>query len=203
MNMDKLEQFIQMLDEPDRYSDEQWQQQLSDTELGDAYAMMVMLDRAAAEQSRRAERGIPSTATVPMCRFLVAAVVCGILLLSGIAYAVIQHTTNRHPVHETPVVERSQPFDGSSASYTVITSQPPRTFENAKLEDILDEVATHYHVTVVYRSEAARRLRLYITWDPSQTIDETVALFNNFEKVHLTLDGQTLTVGNERLKIKN
>ena len=42
MNMDKLEQFIQMLDEPDRYSDEQWQQQLSDTELGDAYAMMVM-----------------------------------------------------------------------------------------------------------------------------------------------------------------
>ena len=208
--MEKLERFIEMLEQPDRYSEEQWQEQFDDPELRTSYELLLQLDRAAPSVAGRQSTAPSMIADRPAARrepkgwgrgcamwrrLAVAAVVAGVLLMSGIAYAVIRHASSRKVVETSSVASRPVPSgDEAAAPAANLAPPPPHTFENESLEDILAELAAYYHVRVVYENDASRRLRLFITWDPSLPLGDVVALFNHFEKVNLSFDRQTIVV---------
>ena len=63
-----------------------------------------------------------------------------------------------------------------------------RTFENVELQQILQELSDYYHVSVEFRNEKVRHIRLYTKWDPSAPLKQIIERLNGFEKVNIRLD---------------
>ena len=47
---------------------------------------------------------------------------------------------------------------------------------------------------VEFKNEAARTLRFYLQWEADDTLQEIIDKINHFEKVHLTLTDETITI---------
>ena len=128
----------------------------------------------------------------------IAAMLIGVLVLSGIAYAAVRIVSQRggeelqSPAQEVRVSKRDQqktvgqPID-STAMQSVV-------FENAELETILREIAAFYQYETVYKNERVKHVRLYFTWDKTARIDEVVETCNKFERFHITRENQKLIV---------
>ena len=80
------------------------------------------------------------------------------------------------------------------ARYRSSTVLQTVVFENAELEQILSELSDHYHVSVEYRNEEVRHLRLYTKWEPTAPLTEMLERINRFEKVNITLKEQQMVV---------
>ena len=128
----------------------------------------------------------------------IAAVVIGVLMLSGIAYATIHIVQNN-----SQSTQKEQTVATSDSQHSTLNSQlaeqdsvalKPIVYEDAELVTILDDMATYYQVEPVYKRTASQHIRLYFTWDKKQTIDDIIDTFNNFERIHITRDHQKLIV---------
>ena len=67
-------------------------------------------------------------------------------------------------------------------------------FENKELAAMLGEMAAYYGCEVSYKSDAVKHVRLYFTWDKAMEVDDVIAMFNKFERIHITKEGKKLTV---------
>ena len=120
----------------------------------------------------------------------IAAMIVGILMLSGIAYAAVQiirgqETGDRS--QETVAVANSQlSTPNSQLAEQDSTLMKPIVYEDTELTTILDDIATFYQVEPVYKNEATKHIRLYFTWDKKQTIDNIIDTFNKFERINIT-----------------
>ena len=129
----------------------------------------------------------------------IAAMIIGVLMLSGITYAAIRY------------VRSSQGQDEKTPETIVVTNSPssvvdeplaeqdstqlePVVFENAELGTILREVADYYQCEVVYKNQKAKRVRLYFTWDKKAPIEDVVETFNQFERIHIENENRKLIV---------
>ncbi|MBQ8706036.1 MAG: DUF4974 domain-containing protein [Paludibacteraceae bacterium] len=129
----------------------------------------------------------------------IAAMFIGVLMLSGIAYAAIHIINNSHS-QKTEVQDTTAIAHKASAPAVRQTSQEsptlsePKTFENVPLKDIVAELTSAYHITIKIRNAEAAALRLYYPWNPQMPLQQVVEELNRFEKVHLTLNGDTLII---------
>ena len=128
----------------------------------------------------------------------IAAIMIGVLMLSGIAYAAIYVISNhaggdlKSPTQETQISNsRQQQSDALPADSTVMQ---PKVYEDVELATILDDIATFHQVEPVYKKEDSKHIRLYYTWDKKQTIDDIVDTFNKFERIHITRHDKILIV---------
>jgi len=133
----------------------------------------------------------------------VAASTVGIVLLSGVAFAAMVRLGVFRPQppvgqgQDGPRTEQVRVVDTTRA----VAGAPrdsvdmmPVTFENAELSTILTELGRFYHVQVNFREDRAAHVRLYFRWDKHRSLAEQVELLNAFERINITLDGQTLNV---------
>lgn len=166
---------LDMQEHPEKYSEEQLE------------AMMDDLDR------------IPDVATAwqefdsqmaarPLRRWLkVAAMFIGILMVSGVALAAYHYAfgggTAINDTAQKAQISKCQPSQQQEQTETGSI----RTFENAELQQILQELSDHYHVGVEFRNEQSRHIRLYTKWDTSAPLKQIIELLNGFEKVTLRL----------------
>ena len=120
--------------------------------------------------------------------FKMAAMFIGLLLLSGIAFATYHYAFGNGertdiPTQETRITNiDQQSLQQETASCSV------RIFENAELQQILQELSEYYHVGVVFHNEKSRHIRLYTKWDTTSPLHLIIERLNGFEKVsiHLT-----------------
>ena len=143
----------------------------------------------------RSERSDVRGKRIPFLKF--AAMIVGILMLSGIAYATIHIVSNSKPkaqVEQTVVAANHPSAQSSQQDTKESTAKTPVVYEDTELASILNDIATFYQVEVIYKSEASKKIRLYFTWDKQQTIDELIDTFNKFERIHMTRDNQKLIV---------
>lgn len=70
----------------------------------------------------------------------------------------------------------------------------PVEFENETLEMILAQIAAKNGLEVKYLSTDPKLLRLYFVWDPSQSVEETIAQLDNFERFSVHLSDDTIIV---------
>ena len=129
----------------------------------------------------------------------IAASVIGILFVSGIAFAAIHIVRNygntvgenlKSPTQETRI---SNPHQQALPTDTTITV-PPIVFDNVTLDSILPQIAKHYGYDVSFRSEQSKALRLFLTWNPQDSIQKVTDKLNLFEQIHIVLDEQTMIV---------
>ena len=216
--MNKTEQLLKMLEHPERYTEQQWQDILADEECRELYSLIAKTQSALAseqadkrltdemidEQWQRlaAERHEPAV-IVPLWRKIAAAAVI-LIACVGIAIAAV-HTGFFGLKHSENLPEQvvQQGIDREkNATDEALATSPdslsmtgePRLFEETPLEQILDELAPLYGVEVVYQADDVRSLRLFYQWEPEYSLDKVVEMLNNFEAFSIRHKGNRLIV---------
>ena len=198
---DDILQLLKMTECPERYDDRDIEQVMAGSDfvwlsrIAGAFAMAApatMSAEAAWEKLTPPLRPVSS----PRRRWSVAAAIIGFVLLSGIAFAAFKmglfHPSSENEAAETPGTEIIE----SETVPTSVTNEGAKTiiFENEPLEQILHTMADRYHVTVSFREEDIKSLRLYYEWDESQPLDAVVNDLNHFNRFQLTVEQQNIIV---------
>ena len=202
--MKDIEQLLKMTERPQDYTDEELQRLMSDPEMREYYELMVSVEAGFAlrKEKNHGDRSRDSAGQnhgpVPMIlpmilslgnRFMrIAAMFIVVLMLSGIAFAayrLMAGGNDKTPIQE---VQTANPTQQAGALQQAQTNPASiRTFENAELQQILKELSDYYHVSVEYRNEQSRHIRLYTKWDTAAPLQQIIELLNGFEKVSVRL----------------
>ena len=208
--MNKTELLFQMMEHPQEYTEEQWQEILENNECRELYIMMSKVQNAFDTQRNISDETINDEwqrlsnerkATIISPFYKMAAMFIGVLMLSGIAVAAIHiirhqsHIDGQQPQkeiltdHEQSV---SNPVDTIKID-TVVTVKPI-VFDNVSLERMLLQIAEKYDKELEFQNPNARQLRFYFVWKQDETIDVTLHRLNLFESVTITLKDNKIVV---------
>ena len=183
----KKEEQIRMLLHPEKYTDEQLDQMLDESNIP------VPDANDAWEQFQKAHIVAKSTTTW----YKIAAMFIGVIMLSGIAYAAISHFIKMEDKPQVTLTERKPDIKKMEKTYgaeMTPTKKAPVVFNNVELQQIMQYVADGYGVKVEFKNNAARTIRFYLQWEADDTLQEIIDKINHFEKVHLTLNEDTITI---------
>ena len=156
-----------MLEQPERYSEAQWQEILADDECRELYTLMAKVKSTApppevsgetidAEWQRLAQSQRPRAAIIPLWR-KVAATAAIALVLFGVSYAAVKtgfFGLQKQTTEETAAVKPEAPAVTADAAPdaieqatdTLTVMAEPRLYDNVPLEQMLAELAAYYHV---------------------------------------------------------
>jgi len=129
----------------------------------------------------------------------IAATFIGILMMSGIAFAaihIIRHVSNagvepQKPIQEATVANLHQ-LPADTLKTDTIPSKVVR-YDEATLEQILTDMSDYYGLTLNWKSEEAKTLRLFYIWNKQQSAEEAITSMNSFERIRLELSDSILT----------
>ena len=175
--MKDIEDLLRMTERPQDYTDEELQQLMSDPDMRAYYELMVKAEEGFNLRNTKRDKA--------RRLWKIAAMFVGIILLSGLTFAAVHIMRSEKTEvrsQETEAVATSQP---STLNSQLPESDTIRTFENAELQQILGELADHYHLEVDYRNEQSRHIRLYTKWNTSAPLSQMVERLNSFEKVSI------------------
>ena len=118
-----------------------------------------------------------------------------------------QHFRNADSVKEKPTEVATQPktevgTEESNAPAIAIQTavekndsiRQDQQFNNVELQKIMQQLSQDFGVKVVFKNEATRNLRFYLKWEANDSIQDILNHINHFEKVHLTLSDNTITI---------
>ena len=206
--MNKTDRLLQMLEQPQLYTAEEWQEILADDECRELYTLMSQtqsaVDAARADEEVTDEmidaewQRLAKSHTGMPTLLKMAAMIIGVLMLSGIAFAAI-HIISDHAGGEEnhggrPTIQQE---DRPTQSVSVISSDTihlTRIFENVPLDEVAVEIALYYNKVADIQNEQAHELRLYYKWNRKDDIESIVEDLNHFDHVNLTVEGDRLIV---------
>ena len=179
-----------MQEAPDKYSDQEIE------------AMMDDLDQvpdADEAWQQFAQQHISSVRPMQSWR-KVAAILIGVLTLSGIAIAAV-HIVQHYQKPEAPQVaettavnsQLSTPNSQLEMSDTIVKSRPV-VFDNVTLDSIAKNIATYHHLDMDLQNEQASQFRFYFVWDKEDRLQEVIEKLNMFEQVNLAVEDGKLIV---------
>lgn len=67
-------------------------------------------------------------------------------------------------------------------------------FKDESFGKMISEIADFYGVSVVYKNEKSKELRMYFQWDQALLLSETVEQLNNFEHIKINISDNTITI---------
>ena len=187
-----------MLLHPERYTDEQLDEMLNETNIPvpDIEAEWhKFLDKPSGRAEREAKHFPQKQRSWGWMQ--IAAMFIGVLMLSGIAYAAVHVISNIESKPKVAVTDRKPDVKKVKKTYgmeVAPTQKAPVIYNNVELEQIMQYIADGYDVKVEFKNEAARTLRFYLQWEADDTLQEIIDKINHFEKVHLTLTDETITI---------
>ena len=211
--MNKTDLLLQMMEHPQAYSADEWQEILLDDECRELYTLMSKtrsaIDAARAEEQitdqvideewQRLSTTAHQAAQHNSQFRKIAASIIGVLIVSGIAFAAIriasqyQEQKAAEVADTTEVANPSLSTLRSSLTEDTVAAQPV-VYDNIPLEKMLPEIAAHYDVKVTFASEEVRGFRFRFVWNPLQGIDQVVSDLNQFERLRVTLRDKEITV---------
>lgn len=212
--MNKTDLLLQMMQLPQKYTADEWQEILADDECRELYTLMSKT-QSAIDAARNDEEVTDDIIDSEWQRLIkeqthasffslhssflkFAAMFIGVLMLSGIAIAAI-HIVRQHQQAEQKkevTADNNSRLSNSNSQLEVADSiaLQPVVYENIPLEKIIPEIASHYNVAVSFQNDSVRQLRLFYQWKPEYTIEKVVEMLNNFETLQLQLESDTLFV---------
>ena len=204
--MNKTDVLLQMMEQPHRYTAEEWQEILSDDECRELYTLMSMTQSAV--DAARADKKVTDEmidgewqrlssvqSSFQLRKF--AAMFVGILMLSGIAFAaihIISHSDSHKEKDNVAVSNVSPLTQQAPLPQDTIAAPQSKLYDNVPLGEIFEELSSYYQIIAVYRNDATRQIRLFYQWKPNYTIEKVVDMLNNFEWLQLELKSDTLYV---------
>ena len=196
--MNKTDLLFQMMEQPQAYTEQQWQEILSDEEGRELYTLMAKTQSAFDVQKEIDDETIDDEwkrLTVPSGHkwLRVAAMFVGFLLVSGIAIAAFYMIQSRS-------VEPTRTEAEANSSLFTPHSSPQESvrFSNASLDSVLSVVSHHYHHAVCFQNDTLRQLRFTIAWDSIQPLATFLESVNEFEGLQLVDTRDTIFVNAEK-----
>ena len=219
----KWDMLLDLLENPEKYSETQKAELLGDEEVKELYQQMVETRQAFDFDKSNEEMKMPSVDEEwkklkdeklkstkvaflwsPMRK---VAAVAAVLFVSGFAFAAIHLVTHYQQSSEKNDTELVASDDNSAQQVpapqktyteektdTASIAKLPLVYENAELQNILTPIAKHFHLQVTYQNESVRHIRLFLQLREDMSIDDIITLMNHFEKVNIRREGQTLIV---------
>ena len=206
---EKIQLLLDMQEHPEQFSEQALQTMLDDPEVRELMEATAQLKQAMmsdennvnnvdAEWQRFAQTHL--TEQKPERSWLkIAATFIGILMMSGIAFAaihIIHHVSNAGGEPQTPIRETTIANPHQLPADTLKTdSIPPKVvrYDEATLEKILTDMADYYGLSLIWKSEEAKTLRLFYIWNKQQSAVESIRSMNSFERIRLELSDSILT----------
>ena len=219
----KWDMLLDLLENPEKYSETQKAELLGDEEVKELYRQMVETRQAFdfdksneemkmpsidEEWKKLKEEKLKSTKVAflwsPMRK---VAAVAAVLVVSGFAFAAIhlvtlsqqsseKNNTELVAAGKDSVLEISfnQIANIEEKTDTASIAKFPLVYENVELQNILTHIVEHFHLKVTYQNESVRHIRLFLQLKEDMSLDEIITLMNHFEKVNIRHEGQTLIV---------
>ena len=202
--MNKTDLLFQMMEQPHRYTADEWQEILADEECRELYTLMsktqsavnaIRADREISDDIIDAEwqrlRSEKTEVKSEKYSFLkIAAMFVGILMLSGIAYATYHLMSAPHSAPEGAtiaiVADASEASSGNGGGAI--------HFDDVRLDSILSVVSSHYGKTTHFRSDEAKAMKFIMTWVPDSSLSSFIDGLNMFDGLQLTLLRDTIFV---------
>lgn len=196
---EKMRRLLEMQEHPERYTDEEIRLLMADEECRQLYEQMVKAaDAVYADMDLEAAEATPVRRGTLSTLRKTAAALAAVLMLSGIAYAAIRYVRSTSASKPVPTENATAVPQHEPATAQMVGQDSTKTgrvvFEDKELAAMLGEMAAYYGCEVSYRSEDVKKVRLYFTWDKAMEVDEVLAMFNKFERIHITREGRRITV---------
>jgi hypothetical protein len=206
--MNKTDRLLQMLEQPQQYTAEEWQEILADDECRELYTLMSKtqsaIDAARADEEvtdemidaewqhlAKPHSGMPTLLKM-------AAMFIGVLMLSGIAFAAIHIVNQRIGGEENhrndSLIQQEDRPTQSASMISSDTIPQPRIFENVALDEIVAEIAQYYNKVADIQNNQAHELRLYYKWNRGNDIRSIIDDLNHFNHVNLAVEDDRLIV---------
>ena len=207
---EKIQVLLDMQAHPEAYSEETLNAMLEDPDVRELMEATAELKQAMAWEESTAkpdadaewERFAASHFAAESSRrswLKVAASITGILMVSGIAFAAIHVMRQSVKPKETTTVEspqlstNQQPIAVADTIASDTTNTAYVRYEEATLEQILTDMADYYGLTLHWKNEEAKALRLFYIWNKQQPAAKTIESMNTFERIRLELNDSILT----------
>ena len=202
---EKLERLLKMQEHPENYTEEEIRQLMADEECRQLYEQMVHATDAIFANKEEYELNDKEVASIHPAvkteyRFKnIAAILIGVLMLSGIAYAAFHYVyKNRTEETNVPAQMATSSMDQEQTVEDIrqdsSTTVKPTVFKNTPLKDIVQEIANYHQLSVVVNNHEAAALRLYYPWNPQMPAEQVIGELNRFEKVNLTIKDNQLII---------
>ena len=206
---EKIQLLLDMQEHPEQFSEQALQTMLDDPEVRELMEATAQLKQAMmsdennvndvdAEWQRFAQTHL--TEQKPERSWLkIAATFIGILMMSGIAFAainIIRNFSNAGIEPQKTIQETTTANPHQLPADTIKTdSIPPKVvrYDEATLEQILTDMADYYGLTLKWKSEEAKTLRLFYIWNKQQSAVEAIRSMNSFEHIRLEMSDSILT----------
>ena len=208
---EKTKMLLDAQEHPEQFTDEALRQMEEDPEIRALMEATALGKRALMKhQPKESQEAIdaawqdfeakhfPKTAKVSILHKIAASFI-GLLFISGIAFAAVHIVRNyrnavgenvKSPTQETQISNSHQQALPTDTTATL----PPVVFDNVTLDSILPQIARHYGYSVSFRSDKSKPLRLFLTWNPQDSIQKVTDKLNLFEQIHIVLEEQTMIV---------
>lgn len=204
---ENIVRLLEMLDNPDKFSDSEIREAVDgDSEL---YSRLVEIKRAQNapkdvdvddawkrfEQERLSEPKILKFRKSILLR--AAAVLIAALLTGGLSYAAIKHFVINETTETEQVATEGKPLSVQNVNNKTDNAPiaaEPIVFDNVQLSEILDKIAKHYGFEVVFSNKNAKKIRLYLQWNPQEPVENVIEKLNMFERFSVKRDGQKIVV---------
>ena len=205
----KIQLLLDMQEHPEQFSEQALQTMLDDPEVRE-----LMEATAQLKQAMMSNENDVNNVDAEWQRFVqthlteqkqerswlkIAATFIGILMMSGIAFAaihIIRHVSNVGVESQPPMQESTIANPHQLPADTLKTdSIPPKVvrYDEATLEQILTDMADYYGLSLIWKSEDTKTLRLFYIWNKQQSAVEAIRSMNSFERIRLELSDSIMT----------
>ena len=225
---DKANLLLDMQEHPENYTDEQLTSMLADDKelaemletaaktkqamtkvevANETLPMDELWEQFAAEHADEfdatesaADTDAPKAKQVHMSMHKAAAMIIGIIMTAGVAFAAIQivkHISQPAPEStqtEAPAPKPQEQQKVKTEPTDSVVAAKPVIFDNVELDKMLTTMAKHYGAEVEFDNDDARAFRLYFTWKPTETLEHEIERLNQFESINIELSDHKITV---------
>lgn len=219
--MDKIDKLLDAIEHPERYSDAEIDEWLHDSEVKEVLELLdktksslgpvtppdVDAEWAAFESKHRKTSGSGRHRILNLfSRNVAASIAIGIASFAAVA-AVVGVSVNHFIRHEDDPSSREYESAANDAlritdTVSIATEEGeailsvPETvvFDNEPLDSIVSKIASYYGFKAVFKSDASKPLRLHYRWNQALPIEDVVESLNNFEQIHITLEGESIKI---------
>ncbi len=207
--MDNLDKLLEAIEHPDRFSDSELHELLSDPETRQLYELLCAsraesfmnnstTDEAEIDRqwqlfkSKRRRKSffawISNRKIVAVVAVLIAS--CSIIVVGVSLSNRFLGNAEKEPSEQTAaaqIPEDVAPMQTQPLNDTVIV------FEDEKLDKILSVVAPYYNVKVDIQSPSSKEVRLFLKWESTTSIDELIEHLNSSDRINLSLKQDVIT----------
>lgn len=219
--MENYDLVYDLIEHPENFSSKEVLEILSNPEMKEIYKMFCKLstvynaenniseelideewERLNAEQAikpdiqKRFKRRLKSSSRVAS----VSLIFFSSLIALAVGISVSLSVADKKPKDSTEFSSTnvSQMVSAGDTSTSIVNEQTeksgPVIFEDTPLEDILKVVSHYYDVSVKFRNPDTAEIHLFYKFDAGKPLGDIVEQLNTFERISISIDGDTIIV---------